>query len=69
MEKRSGSWKVNFLVRAMAGVMSIILTNQIMDYRNIPISIGINLLSIGVCGCLGIPGVAMLYGIMFYQLM
>ncbi len=69
MEKRTGSWRMNFFIRAIVGVFCIVLTNQIMDYRNIPVSIGINLLSILVSGCLGIPGVAMLYGIMFYQLM
>ena len=42
---------------------------QSMDYRNIPVSVGLNVLSFFVSGCLGIPGVAMLYGIMFYQFM
>lgn len=45
------------------------LVNQWMDYRNIPVSVGLNVLSFFVSGCLGIPGVAMLYGIMFYQFM
>lgn len=48
---------------------SIFLVNQWMDYRNIPVSVGLNVLSFFVSGCLGIPGVAMLYGIMFYQFM
>ena len=52
--KRRGSWQINFIVRA---------------YRNIPVSVGLNVLSFFVSGCLGIPGVAMLYGIMFYQFM
>ena len=53
----------------LTGMGSIFLVNQWMDYRNIPVSVGLNVLSFFVSGCLGIPGVAMLYGIMFYQFM
>ena len=67
--KRRGSWQINFIVRALTGMGSIFLVNQWMDYRNIPVSVGLNVLSFLVAGCLGIPGVAMLYGIMFYQFM
>ena len=67
--KRRGSWQINFIVRALTGMGSIFLVNQWMDYRNIPVSVGLNVLSFLVSGCLGIPGVAMLYGIMFYQFM
>ena len=54
--KRRGSWQINFIVRALTGMGSIFL-------------VGLNVLSFFVSGCLGIPGVAMLYGIMFYQFM
>ena len=67
--KRKGSWQINFIVRALTGMGSIFLVNQLMDYRNIPVSVGLNILSFFVSGYLGIPGVAMLYGIMFYQFM
>ena len=60
--KRRGSWQINFIVRALTGMGSIFLVNQWMDYRNIPVSVGLNVLSFFVSGCLGIPGVAMLYG-------
>ena len=59
--KRRGSWQINFIVRALTGMGSIFLVNQWMDYRNIPVSVGLNVLSFFVSGCLGIPGVAMLY--------
>ena len=61
--KRRGSWQINFIVRALTGMGSIFLVNQWMDYRNIPVSVGLNVLSFFV------SGVAMLYGIMFYQFM
>lgn len=67
--KRRKSWLIGFVIRTLTGMGSIFLVNQFMDYRNIPVSVGINVLSFFVSGCLGIPGVAMLYGIMFYQLM
>lgn len=67
--KKKSSWKICFIVRALMGMGSIFLVNQFMDYRNIPISVGINALSFFVAGSLGIPGVAMLYGIVFYQFM
>ena len=67
--KRRGSWQINFIVRALTGMGSIFLVNQWMDYRNIPVSDGQKYQTNFVSGCLGIPGVAMLYGIMFYQFM
>ena len=57
--KRRGSWQINFIVRALTGMGSIFLVNQWMDYRNIPVSVGLNVLSFFVSGCLGIPGVAL----------
>ena len=31
--KRKGSWTINFIVRALTGMGSIFLVNQLMDYR------------------------------------
>ena len=67
--KRRGSWQINFIVRALTGMGSIFLVNQWMDFRNNPDSVGLKDLSYFVSGSLGIPGVAMNYGFMFYQFM
>ena len=64
MDKKRPSFIVNFIVRAIVGMGIIFL-----DYRNIPASVGLNLISFFTTGALGIPGVCLLYGIMFYQLM
>lgn len=48
--KRRGSWQINFIVRALTGMGSIFLVNQWMDYRNIPVSVGLNVLSFLVSG-------------------
>ena len=69
MEDKKKSWIVNFIVRAIVGMGLIFLANQFIDYRNIPISVGLNLITFLTSGVLGVPGVAMLYGIMFYQIM
>lgn len=69
MEDKKKSWIVNFIVRAIVGMGLIFLANQFLDYRNIPISVGLNLITFLTSGVLGVPGVAMLYGIMFYQIM
>ena len=67
--KSRGAGQIYFSVWGLRGMGSVFLVNQWMDYRNIPVSVGLNVLSFLVSGCLGIPGVAMLYGIMFYQFM
>ena len=69
MDKKRPPFIVNFIVRAIVGMGIIFFVNQFLDYRNIPASVGLNLISFFTTGALGIPGVCLLYGIMFYQLM
>ena len=54
----------NFLLRLILGVVSIVVVNQILAYFGNSLSIGVNILTCLTSGILGIPGVAMLYGIM-----
>lgn len=58
---------VNFIVRAVIGFGVIFLVNQFLDYRNISVYVGLNPVSFLTSGILGIPGVGLLYGILFYQ--
>ena len=69
MEKRKSSILIRFILRAILGLVVIFGVNQFLDYRNIPVSVGINLISFLTSRTLGIPGVCLLYGIMFYQIM
>lgn len=69
MGNKKNLWIINFIVRAIVGMGLIFLTNQFLDYRNIPVSVGMNLITFLTSGVLGIPGVAMLYGIVVYQIM
>lgn len=56
-----------FLVRIALGITLILFFNSYLRGRGIDIAVGINLVSVGTSGILGVPGVALLYGILFYQ--
>lgn len=58
---------VNFLVRMCIGVCLIFLVNQYLVTENIEVSVGINPVTVVASGALGVPGVCLLYGIMFYN--
>lgn len=53
---------VDFMVRAILGLALIFFTNQFWIYQEMPITVGINAISLLVSGVLGFPGVAALYG-------
>ena len=58
---------LNFLVRAVLGVMLILFANNFLQKRGISLEIGVNAVTFLTSGSLGIPGVCMLYGILVYQ--
>lgn len=60
---------VNFLVRAIVGLAIIFFVNEYLDGQGISVSVGMNPVTFLTSGTLGIPGVALLYGITFYQFM
>ena len=53
---------VDFMVRAILGLALIFFTIQFWIYQEMPITVGINAISLLVSGALGFPGVAALYG-------
>ena len=57
---------LNFLLRAVFGMIAIYLVNSFLQGRGLEGSVGINPLSFLTSGILGFPGVALLYGINFY---
>lgn len=67
MEKKHGGVVINFIIRAVVGIGLIFFVNKYFDYRNIPVSVGMNEISFLTTGFLGIPGVLLLYGILFYR--
>ena len=44
MEKRKSSILIRFILRAILGLVVIFGVNQFLDYRNITVSVGINLI-------------------------
>lgn len=54
---------VNFFIRTILGAGLIFLANQFFAQKGIDVKVGFNAISVLVSGTLGIPGVAMLYGI------
>ncbi len=60
---------VNFLLRMVMGVIGIYFVNQFLAAQNIAIAVGLNPASLLTVGGLGIPGFALLYGIMAVQIL
>jgi len=67
MEEKRLHIFINFLVRAIVGMAIIFFVNEYLDYRNISVSVGLNAATFLTSGIFGIPGVALLYGIVIYQ--
>lgn len=67
MGEKAGQIVVNFISRAIIGLGITFLVNQFLANRGIPVSVGLNLISFLTSGLLGIPGVGLLYSVLFYQ--
>lgn len=52
------------LTRGIFGIICIACVNQYLEYKGIHLSVGLNEISFLTSGILGIPGTALLYGIM-----
>ncbi len=60
-------WIVNFLLRMVMGTIGIYFINYVLTKYGLECSVAINPLSVLTSGFLGIPGLAVLYGINFYK--
>ena len=67
MENKLTSVIVNFVMRAIIGMGLIYFINQYMLPDENTLKVGLNAVSFLTTGSLGIPGVCLLYGILFYQ--
>lgn len=65
--RRKTEWIINFVLRMVLGTIIIYFTNHVFHYYGMDISVAINPISILASGFLGIPGVAVLYGINLYK--
>lgn len=67
MENKWTSAIVNFVIRAIFGMGLIFFINQYLLPDENTMNVGLNAVSFLTTGSLGIPGVCLLYGILFYQ--
>lgn len=66
---RKIEWIINFVLRAVMGTIGIYFLNSFLLTRQISIAVGINPLTVLTSGILGLPGVAVLYGINFFKVL
>ena len=69
MKKWGTKIAVNFLVRGIVSFAIIFFVNRFLDGQEISACVGMNPVTFLTSGILGFRGVAMLYGITFYQIM
>ena len=60
---------VNFFVRVVVGIALVFFVNEFMPLQGVPVQVGINPITVLTSGILGVPGVALLYGISFYGIL
>ena len=62
-----GNIVLNFVIRAILGMGLIYFINEYLLPGDNALNVGLNAVSFLTTGSLGIPGVCLLYGILFYQ--
>lgn len=67
--KSRTEWLINFVLRGIMGMMIAYFINFVLVDMMPDMRIGYNFITFLTSGFLGIPGVALLYGINFYMLM
>ena len=69
VKERGIEMVVNFLVRAILGAALIFFVNQFLDSQEISVAVGLNTITFLTGGILGLPGIALLYGIVCWQIL
>ena len=67
--KRKMEWLLNFFMRSILGTIAIYFINNALSGAGIDLRVGINPLTVLTSGILGLPGLAAIYGISFYQIL
>lgn len=66
--RRKKEWIINFVLRMVLGALLIFFVNEFLSAREIDALVGINGMSLGIAGLLGLPGLLLLYGINLFLL-
>ena len=64
--KKGAELALNFMLRLVFGMIAIFLVNGYLQEKGLDACVGINALSALTSGFLGLPGVALLYGVRVY---
>lgn len=67
--RRKAEIILNFLVRTVLGVIGIYIMNMALAALGVEAAAGINPVSVLAVGSLGTGGFALLYGILFYNML
>lgn len=67
--KKKSKMVFNFFFRAVLGLICIYFCNEFLKMQQIELAVGLNTISFLTTGSLGLSGVALLYGIMLYQIL
>ena len=67
--KRKAEIFLNFTVRIVVGFIGVYFFNAFLARQGIDVAVGLNVFSALTLGTLGMGGFALLYGIMFLQLL
>ncbi len=65
--RRKAEFVLNFMLRSITGVICIFMINELLASQNYATMVGINPWTALTSGILGLPGVALLYGIHFLK--
>ena len=65
--RRKLEFIINFILRGITGALAIYWINDFLLQQSISMEVGINPFSVFTSACLGIPGVALLYGVQIYH--
>lgn len=63
--RRKTECVINFVLRMVFGMVFIYFANQAFRYLGMNITVAVNPVSILTSGFLGVPGIAVLYGVQF----
>ena len=67
--RRKAEIILNFLVRTVLGILAIYIINKAFAGAVIEVSAGLNPYSVLTVGSLGTGGLALIYGILFYNML
>ena len=67
--KTNSNFILNFLLRSIMGTLFIFGINQLLEFYDYSMIVGLNPVTVLTSGMLGFPGVVLLFGIKFYSML